>query len=144
MVRAGCVFVPSIQSHLWCVLGKFLFPVFKVICPKHECQDLLSPRDGIHMYAQTGPPFILSPERVQGNGVRTHVNSKQKIPSTRQHCAGSNLQCCIMQDSKPNTLPTELFWTPPPPPRPQKTALMLRIAILFIVINRTLAKQYLK
>ena len=45
-------------------------------------------------------------------GVRTHVNSKRKIPSTenfsseedRTHDAASR------SDSEPNTLPTELFW----------------------------------
>ena len=43
-----------------------------------------------------------------GNEVRTHVNSKGKIPSTRKILprGGSNPQRCIKQDSKPNTLPT--------------------------------------
>ena len=35
------------------------------------------------MCAQTRPQFILSLERVLGNRVRTHVNSKGKIPSAR-------------------------------------------------------------
>ena len=34
------------------------------------------------MCAQTRPRFILSSERVSGNEVRTHINSKGKIPST--------------------------------------------------------------
>ena len=34
------------------------------------------------MCAQTRPRFMLSSERVLGNGVRTHVNSKRKVPST--------------------------------------------------------------
>ena len=34
------------------------------------------------MCAQTRLRFILSSERVFGNGVRTHVNSKGKIPAT--------------------------------------------------------------
>ena len=34
------------------------------------------------MCAQTRPRFILSSERVVGNGVRTHANTKGKIPST--------------------------------------------------------------
>ena len=41
-----------------------------------------------------------------GNGVRIHVNSKGKIPST----GGSEDQSHNMQDSEPNTLPTEPFW----------------------------------
>ena len=59
------------------------------------------------MYAQTRPPFILSSERVSGgNGVRIHVNSKGKIPSTRKILlrGGWNPRRCIKQDSQPNTL----------------------------------------
>ena len=42
------------------------------------------------------------------NGVRTHVNSKGKIPSTEKllRRGGPNPRCHIQQDSKPNTLPT--------------------------------------
>ena len=43
-----------------------------------------------------------------GNGVRTCVNSKGKIPSTGKILlrGGPNPQLCIKQDSEPNTLPT--------------------------------------
>ena len=43
-----------------------------------------------------------------GNGVRTHVNSKGKIPSTGKTLCrrGWNPWCCIKQDSESNTLPT--------------------------------------
>ena len=43
------------------------------------------------MYAQTRPRFILSSERLSGDGVRTHVISKGTIPSTgyRTHDAAS-------------------------------------------------------
>ena len=43
-----------------------------------------------------------------GNGVRTHVNSKGKMPSTRKILprGGLNPWCCIKQDSELNTLPT--------------------------------------
>ena len=34
------------------------------------------------MCTQPSPRFMLSSERVWGNGVRTHVNSKGKVPST--------------------------------------------------------------
>ena len=33
------------------------------------------------MHGQTRPQFILSSERVLGNGVKSHVNSMGKIPS---------------------------------------------------------------
>ena len=54
----------------------FLLPAF--IYLGHECQDLLS----LCVCVQTRPQFILSSERVVGNGVKTHVNSKRKIPYT--------------------------------------------------------------
>ena len=63
-----------------CMLGVFLLLAFTR--PGHECQDLLSPCDGMHVFT-IRPRFILSSERVfGGNGVRNHVNSKGKIPST--------------------------------------------------------------
>ena len=61
------------------------------------------------MCEQTRPRFILSSERVLGNGVRTHVNSKGKIPSIGKKLlprGGSNPRRCIKQDSEPNTLLT--------------------------------------
>ena len=50
-----------------------------------------------------------------GNGVRTHVNSKGKIPSTRKTLPwwGLNPQRCIKQDTKPKTLPTSYSPLPP-------------------------------
>ena len=50
---------------------------------------------------------VYSHPKVLGNGVRTHVNSKGKIPSTRKNLlrGGSNPRYCIKQDSEPNTLP---------------------------------------
>ena len=63
------------------------------------------------MCAQTGPRVILSAERVWGNGVRSHVNSKGKIPSSGSS-GGSNPRCCIAQDNGPNTQPTEFILPP--------------------------------
>ena len=55
--------------------------------------------------AQTRPLFILSSERVLGNGVRIHISSKGKMPAM-----GGSEEGPTMQDSEPNTLPTEPFW----------------------------------
>ena len=48
------------------------------------------------------------PKEFLGNGVRTQVNSKGKIPSTGKILprGGSNPRHCMKQDSEPNTLPT--------------------------------------
>ena len=60
------------------------------------------------VYAQTRPRFILSSEGVfWGNGVWTHVNSKGKIPSTKNvPKGGSNPRHC---GQRAQALPTELF-----------------------------------
>ena len=62
----------------WCMLGVFLLPAFTRL--GHERQDFLSPRDGMHMCTDLG--LYSHPKEFWGNGVRTHVNSKGKIPST--------------------------------------------------------------
>ena len=64
--------------------------------------------------AQTKLLSILSSYRVLGNGVRTHVNYKEKIPFYRRLRGGSSPRRSITEDSELNTLPTELFR----PPRP--------------------------
>ena len=69
--------VVSFRLRGWCMLGVLLLPVF--IHLGHECLDLLSPCDGVHVCTR----FILSSERVE-NGVRTHVNSKGKNPLYRK------------------------------------------------------------
>ena len=48
------------------------------------------------------------PKAFWGNGVRTRVNSKWKMPSTGRIFlrGGSNPRPCIKQDSEPSTLPT--------------------------------------
>ena len=59
--------------------------------------------------SQTRPQLIVSTERVLGNGVKAHVNSKVKILSSERLQGGSNPRCCITLDSEPNTWPTALF-----------------------------------
>ena len=82
-------------------------------CPRSPVEDMNVKICWVHvmkcMCAQTGPLFVLSSGRVQGNRFRTHVNSKGKIPSTRRLWSGWNLWYCTTQDSKPNTLMIELF-----------------------------------
>ena len=62
----------------WCMLGVFLLPA--LICLGHECQDLLSPCDGMHVCTLDLCLYSRLKE-LWGNGVRTYVNSKGKIPS---------------------------------------------------------------
>ena len=65
------------------------------------------------MCAQTRPRFLYShPKEFWGKWSQNlYVTSKGKIPSTGKIFlrGGSNPRRCIKQDSKPNTLPTELF-----------------------------------
>ena len=38
------------------------------------------------------------------------LTPREKSPLPKKFRGGSNLRCCIMQDSEPNTLLTQLFW----------------------------------
>ena len=58
------------------------------------------------MCAQARPWFILSSERVLGNGERTHVNSKGEIPSTGGYEEGTN---AVSRRTASPSLPIELF-----------------------------------
>ena len=62
--------VVTFRLHGWCMLHVFLLQAFTRL--GHECQDLLSLDLGLYSH----------PKEFLGNGVRTHVNSKKKIPST--------------------------------------------------------------
>ena len=91
----------------WCMLGVFLLPAFTHL--GQERQDLLSLCDVrwnacVH---RLDLGLYFHPKEFWGNGVRTHVNFKGKIPSTRMilHRGGWNPWRCIKQDSQPNTLP---------------------------------------
>ena len=89
MVHAGCIFVANIHpSRTW------MSESFESV-QWNACVHRLDPSIYSHL------------KEFLGNGVRTHVNSKGKIPSTRiiPLTWGSNPRSCIKQDSKPNTLP---------------------------------------
>ena len=77
-----------------------------------QCKDFFSVQAMDCKSEKTRPQFILSSKRVLGNGVRTHVNSKGKHPLYWRPRGGLNLRHCMTQDSKPNTLLTEQFWSP--------------------------------
>ena len=64
------------------MLGVFLLLAFTHL--GHECQDLLSSRNGMHIMHRLDLGLHSHPKEFGGNGVRTHVNSKGKFPSTRK------------------------------------------------------------
>ena len=79
-----------------------------------EFQDLLNLCDRMHLCTDKTSIYTLIPKSAW-NGVRTHVNSKEKIPLPLKKKKillreRSNPRHCIKQDSDPTTLPTELFW----------------------------------
>ena len=94
MAHVGCVFVAGIQPSRTQMSGSFGSMRW------NTCVHGLDFRLCSH------------PKEFWGNEVRTYANSKGKIPSTRKILlwGGMNPWHCIKQDSKPNTLPTELFW----------------------------------
>ena len=101
MVHAGCVSVAGIHlSRTW-MSGSFESVHW------NACVHRLD----LGLYSH--------PKEFWGNGVRTHVNSKRKIPSARKILLRGrwNPWRCIRQDSRPNTLPTS-YTAPPPLPTP--------------------------
>ena len=92
MVHAGCLFVPGIHlSRTW-MSGPFQSLRWNACVHRLEL--------GIYSHSKD----------FWGNGVRTHIKSKgEKKTLSRKVRGGSNRWRCIMQDSEPNTIPTELF-----------------------------------
>ena len=86
------------------MLGVFSLPAF--IRLGHECQDLLSRWDGMHVCTDQTSVYTLI-QKSLGEMLTLREN-----PLYWRLSWGSNPRRCITQDSKPNTLPTELFWTP--------------------------------
>ena len=90
MVHAGCVFVAGIHlSRTW-TSGSF----------ESMRWNARVHRLDLRLYSH--------PKEYIWNGVRTHVNSREKIPSAGKILprGGSNTQHCIKQYREPNTLPT--------------------------------------
>ena len=75
--------VDTFRLRGWCILGVFLLPAFTRL--GHECQDLLSPGDGMHVSTS-----VCTFKVFRGNGVKTHVYSKGKVPSTVKVCPEGN------------------------------------------------------
>ena len=87
------------------MLGVILLPAF--IRLGHKCQSLLSPCDENACVLRLDLGLYSHPKEFRGNGVRTQVNSKEKISYTRKNLRGvSNPRRCITQDSEPSTLRT--------------------------------------
>ena len=86
------------------------------------------------MCAQTRPRFILfSPKRVLGgNGVRTHVNYKEKVPSTGSS-EEDRTHDCITRDCEPKPQPTELYRPP--------TIIRMLIKMTMIVMVKVKQKE---
>ena len=101
--------VAGFRLHGWCTL------LLAFTCLVHECQDLLSLSVWWNACVQKLDLGLYSyPKEFWGNGVRTHVNSKGKNLLFWKLRGRSKPRRCLMQDSEPNTLPTELFRPPIP------------------------------
>ena len=88
MLHAGCVFVADIH------LSKTWMPGSSVSMRWNAYVHSLD----LSLYSHM--------KEFWGNGVRTHVNSKGKVPSTGKILLRGGLKpwCCIKQDSQPNAL----------------------------------------
>ena len=113
MLEYLTVFNPTIEvvtSRLreWCMLGVLFLPAFSPL--GHEIQNRVSTYDGMHECTDLG--LYSRPKEFLRNAAKTHVNSMGKNALYRRLRGRSNSRRCITQDSKPQTLPAELFWPP--------------------------------
>ena len=90
----------------WCMLGVFLLTAFTRL--GHECQDLLSPCDGVHVCTDQTSVYTLIRKSFCGMEPET-VLTLRKNTLYRRLRGASNTRRCTAQASEPNTLPTELF-----------------------------------
>ena len=97
----------TFRLHGWCMLGIFLLPLFTH--PGHECQDLLSLCDGMHVCTDETSVYTLI-QKSSREWSQNPCELQGKSPLNRRVRRGSNPQCHIMQSSEPNTLQTVLFW----------------------------------
>ena len=104
--------VVTFGLHGWRMLGVFLLRASARL--GYECQDLFESVPWNACVYRLNLGLYSHPKEFCGTGVRTSVNSKGKIPSFGKMLlrGGSNPWHCITQDSKPNTLPPELFQPP--------------------------------
>ena len=92
--------------HGWCMLGVFLLLAFTRL--GHECQDLLSLCDGIHVCTDKTSVYTHI-QKSFGDGVRTHANSKGKILSSRKFFSEEDRTHATVGQRAQHTT-KELFW----------------------------------
>ena len=90
------IVVVTFRLRGWCMLCVFLF--LAVTCQGHECQDLLSPCDGMRVCTDY---TLIQKSFLGGMESEPMLNPKQKSPLSEKILprGGSNPRCCIMQDS---------------------------------------------
>ena len=72
--------VVTFRLRRWCTLGVFLLPAFTR--PGHECQDLLSPCNGMHMCTDGISVYTRIRKNLGGTESETMLTPREKIPST--------------------------------------------------------------
>ena len=81
------------------ILGVFLLPAFT--CLGHEYQDLLSPCAVYSRVHKLALVLYSHPKECLGNGVRTHVNPKGKISSSRDSAEGQTRNAASHRTASP-------------------------------------------
>ena len=79
-----------------------VFPLQALTSLGHECQDLLSPCDGMHVYTDKTSVYTLIRKTFGGNEGPMLTPREKSTPPEKKN----NPRRCIKQDSKPNTQPT--------------------------------------
>ena len=93
--------VVTFHLHGWCVLGVFLLPAFTRL--GHECQDLLSPCDEMHVCTDYTSVYTLIRKGFGGNGVWYNLNDMRVCLSSsvysKKNCWNLNVPIRIQRFS---------------------------------------------
>ena len=91
--------VATFRLHGWCILGVFLLPVF--IFQEQECQDLLSPCNGMHVCIGYTSVYTRIQKSFWGRELEPMLTPKEKIPSTEGSGKGRTCNIALCKTASP-------------------------------------------
>ena len=110
----GIIEVVTLRLRGWCMLGVFLLPAF--IRLGHECNDVLSPCDGMHVSTDSTSVYTLIRKSFGGvESEQAHIASKgKKSPLRKKKSPQSSIKPTTLHQAgqRANHTTNELFRLP--------------------------------